>query len=416
MSRIGGLSQMLQRNLGYKIVSVLFALLFWLWVSNQSVTEQVSVDQTLTVPLVTKGLPSNLIVMSKLPLVKVRLQGYSGFNVKDLSAYVDLSGGTAGEHNYPVVLDTLPTGIKVLEVQPANFTLNLDIIQEKVLPVEVNISGSPGSGFVAGNPVIKPSAVNVRGSAALLNMLEKVTIDLSVSGATDTLQITRPVSFRDKFGKPVFGPDPTVDILLAFPNTIEVIIPIRPVGLASKMILLKVTSIGTPAKGMVLRSLLPVPNSVQIWGSLDSLKGFDSISIGPVDIADLRADKAFQISVDKLSLPKGISLVDGTNLTVVAQIGSGVIQRTLTGAIVTVKNVPTGLDLDPVIPPVEVSVQGMPEVLKLLTPDQLQLWVDASGLTAGNYPNSKVLWQLPPGVEMVSVPQVTLNLKAHTGL
>ncbi|MFZ3101216.1 MAG: CdaR family protein [Desulfitobacteriaceae bacterium] len=416
MSRSDDLSQMLKRNLGYKIVSVFFALLLWLWVSNHGATEQVSVDQTLTVPLVTKGLSSNLIVMSKLPSVKVRLQGYSGFNVKDLSAYVDLSGGTSGEKNYPVAMDTLPTGIKVLEVQPENLSLNLDVIQEKVLPVVVNISGSSGSGFVASDPLAKPSAVNVRGPATLLNMLEKVTVDLSVTGATDTLQITRPVLFRDKFGKPVFGPDPTVDILLASPNTIEVIIPIRPVGLASKLIPLKVTSIGTPAKGMVLRSLLPVPNSVQIWGSLDSLKGLDSISIGSVDITDLRADKAFQISVDKLSLPKGISLVDGKNLTVVAQIGSGIIQKTFTGVIVTVKNVSNGLDLDPAISPVEVSVQGMPEVLKLLTPEQLQLWVDASGLAAGNYPNSKVFWQLPPGVEMVSVPQITLNLKAHSTL
>ncbi len=416
MNRIAGLSQMLQRNLGYKIVSVLFALLFWLWVSNQGVREQVSVDQTLTLPLVTKGLPSNLIVMSKLPPVKVRLLGYSGFNVKDLSAYVDLSGATAGENYYPVAMDTPPTGIEILEKQPAKLTLMLDIIQEKVLPVEVVISDSPGSGFVAGNPVIKPSAVNVRGPATLLNMLEKITIDLSVAGAIDTLQITRPVLFRDKFGKPVFGPDPTVDILLASPNSIEVIIPIRPVALASKIVPLKVTSIGTPVKGMVLRSLLPVPDSVQIWGSLDSFKGIDSISIGPVDITDLRADKAFQITVGQMSLPKGISLVEGTKLTVVAQIGPGIIQKTLTGAIVSVKNVSDGLDLDPAIPPVEVSVQGMPEVLKSLTPEQLQLWVDATDLEAGSYPNIKVYWQLPPGVEKVLVPQVTLNLKAHSTL
>ena len=244
-------------------------------------------------------------------------------------------------------------------------------------------------------------------------MVEKITIDLTISGAIDTLQITRPALFRDKFGKPVFGPDPTVDILLASPNSIEVIIPIRAVGLASKIIPLKVTSIGTPAKGMVLRSLLPVPNSVQIWGSLDSFAGIDSISIGPVDVSDLRADKAFPISVGQLALPKGISLVDGTNLTVVAQIGSGIIQKTFTGAVVTVKNVPTGLDIDPAILPVEVSVQGMPEVLNSLTADQLQLWVDATGLAAGDYPNSKVFWQLPPEVEMLTAPSVTLSLKAH---
>ena len=416
MSRSHGLRQMLQRNLGYKIISVFFALLFWLWVSNQGTTDTVSVDQTLTVPLVTKGLASNLIVMSKLPPVKVRLQGNSGFNVKDLSAYVDLSGGTSGDHNYPVAMDTLPTGLKVLEVQPSTIALKLDVIQEKVLPVAVNISGTPASGFVASEPIVKPSVVNVRGPATLLNMLEKVTVDLSETGATDTLQISRPVLFRDKFGKPVFGPDPTVDILLASPQQIDVIVPIRPVGLASKLVPLKVTSTGTPAKNMVLRSLIPLPDSVQIWGSMNLLKGVDSISIGSVDISDLTADKAFQIPLDQVSLPNGVTLAVGTKLTVVAQIGSGLIQKTFTGAAVTVKNVSPGLVVDPVTLPVDFAVQGLPEVLKSLTTDQIQLWVDATGLVAGSYPNTKVFWTLPPGVEMVTAPQVTLNLKAHTAL
>jgi YbbR domain-containing protein len=414
MGGLRNLGQILKRNLGYKIVSVFFALLFWIWVSYNGINGSQSVDQPLTVPLVTKNLPANLVVMSKLPSIKVYLKGNSPLNVKDLSAYVDLSGGTAGENDYPVAMDILPTGIQVSEIVPANISIKLDTIEEKVLPVAVNISGSPKEGFVAGEPIVKPSAVNVRGPATLLDTLEKVTVELSVAGAADSLQITRPVLFRDKLGKPVYGPDPTVDILLASPNNVEVIIPLRPASLASKKIPLQVTSTGTPAKDMVLRSLSVVPNSIQIWGPAESLKGIEFVSVKPVDITDLKEDKTFSISVDMLSLPKGVTVASGTNFTVLAEIGPGISQKTLSGVAITVKNVATGLDVDPALPAVEVIVQGTPEVLNSLTPEQLQLWVDAAGLAAGNYPNCKVFWQLPPGVEIVSIPQVDLNLKAHT--
>jgi YbbR domain-containing protein len=414
MGVLRDLGRIFKRNLGYKIVSVFFALLFWLWVSYQGIIGSSSIDDTFTVPLVTKGLPSNLVVMSKLPSVKVHLKSNSALNVKDLSAYVDLSAGTVGEHSYRVDMDISSSGIQVSEILPANITIKLDVIEEKVLPVAVNISGSPGEGFVAGDPIVKPSAVNVRGPATLLSLLDKVTVELSVAGATDSMQINRPVLFRDHDGKPVYGPDPAVDILLASPGNVEVIIPMQPAGLASKKIPLQVTSTGTPAKDRVLRSLTLVPNSIQIWGPAESLKDIEFVSIKPVDISELKEDKAIPITVDMLSLPKGVSVATGTNLTVLVQIGSSLNQKTISGVGISVNNLSNGLDVDPALPPVEVSVQGTPEVLNSLTAEQLQLWIDATGLTAGNYPNCKVFWQLPPGVEILSVPQVDLNLKAHS--
>ncbi|HWQ89881.1 MAG TPA: CdaR family protein [Desulfitobacteriaceae bacterium] len=413
MSAIGRIYQIVRRNLGYKVVSLFFALLFWLWVSYQGTAVTSSIDQTLTIPVAAKGLPSNLIVMSKMPSVKVLLQDNSDLNIKGLSAYVDLSGAVEGEHDYPVAIEVLSTNIKIAEVQPANVLLTVDVIKEKVLDVAVNIIGSPQSGFVAGNPIVKPAAVNVRGPSSLLNKLEKATAELDISGSATTLQTTCPILFRDQNGQPLYGPDPTADVLLASPNNVEVIVPIQPAGLASKKVALKVSSTGTPAQGMVLLALLPVPESVEIWGPPDALQKIESLTPEPVDITNLKTDKVFQITAAQLSLPQGVTLATGTNLTVVAQIGSALNRKTLSGVAVKVRNVAANLAIYPAIPTVEVSVRGKPEILQALVPDQLQLWVDAAGLTAGNYSNSKVYWQLPPGVEMVTVPQVSMNLKAR---
>lgn len=128
--------EVFKRNLGYKIVSLLLAILFWLWVTNTSTGSSVSLDgdQTLTIPLVTQNVPANSVVMTKLPSVRVRLQGTNpSVNVKDLFAYVDLSGAKPGEHNFAIKMDAIP-GIQIMELNPQNITLNIDTVQEKCFP------------------------------------------------------------------------------------------------------------------------------------------------------------------------------------------------------------------------------------------------------------------------------------------
>lgn len=401
-----------RRNLGVKVISFLFAILFWLFVMNQGTSDKLIPEQTLTIPLVASGLPQNMVVMTQLPLVRVRLQGINpSANIKDIYAQIDLSGGEPGERSYVINVNT-PVGTKVVDVQPANIKLQLDNVQEKTVPVEASVSGVPADGYQLGTTFVKPSAVNVRGPSSILSTLTKVTVEVSATGANETIQISRPVSFRDKEGKPIFGPNPSADILSAFPSTVDVIVPVVAKGLSSKMVPLKVTSSGTPAQGKILRSLVPSPSSVQVLGTPQALKGFDSLNLGPVDITNLAEDKAFQIPIEKVTLPQGVSFSAGTTLSIVAQIGLGIIQKGISGVAVQIRNLGTGLDIDQPVAPIDIVVEGLPDILKDVTPTQIQLWVDATGQVAGTYANAKVYWQLPPGVTMPTTPQVNYSLKA----
>lgn len=403
-----------RRNLGVKVISFLFAIFFWLYVMNQGTPDTLIPEQTLTIPLVASGLPQNMVVMTQLPLVRVRLQGINpSANIKDIYAQIDLSGGAPGERSYVIKVNT-PVGTKAVDVQPANISLQLDNVQEKIVLVEASVSGVPADGYQLGTTFVKPSAVNVRGPSSILSTLTKVTVEISATGANETIQISRPVSFRDKEGKPIFGPNPSVDILSAFPSSVDVIVPVVAKGLSSKMVPLKVTSSGTPAQGKILRSLVPSPSSVQVLGTPQALKGFDSLNLGPVDITNLAEDKAFQIPIEKVALPQGVSFNPGTTLSIVAQIGLGIIQKGISGVAVQIRNLGTGLEINQPVAPVDIVVEGLPNNLKDLTSTstQIQLWVDAKDQVAETYANVKVYWQLPPGVTMPTVPQVNYSLKA----
>ncbi|EHQ87573.1 CdaR family protein [Desulfosporosinus youngiae] len=405
--------EMFRRNLGVKVVSFLFAILFWLFVLNQGTSDKLVREQTLTIPLVASGLNPNMVVMTQLPSVLVRFQSINpSGNIKDIYAVVDLSSGMPGENTYSIKINT-PPGTNVLDRQPASIKLTLDTVEEKMVPVQAVISGSPANGYQVGSLIIKPSAVNVRGPSSTLDDLDKVIVEVSVTGANETIQVSRPVSFRDKEGKPIFGPDPTLSILSAYPSSVDAIAPVIAKDLASKMVPLRVTSKGVPAPGMELRSLVPSPASAQVQGPLEALKGFDFVNLGPVDISNLTENKTFQIPIEQVSLPSGVSFLNGTTLSVIAQIGPGPIQKNLSKVPIQIRNIGKDLEIDQPIPPVDIVLEGLSDVMKNVIAEQIQLWVDATGQEAGNYTNVKVYWQLPPGVTMITTPQVNYSLKAQ---
>lgn len=405
--------EMLRRNLVVKVVSFLFAILFWLFVQNQGTTDKLLPEQTLTIPLVVSGLDQNMMVMTQLPLVRVRLQGINpSANIKDIYAQVDLSSGVPGKNNYSIKVN-YPQGTNVVDYQPASIELTLDTIQEKMFPVQAVISGVPSDNYQAGTPIIKPSAVNVRGPSSKLDDLDKVIVEISVTGANETLQVSRPVSFRDKEGKPIIGPNLSLDILSSYPSSVDVIVPIIAKDLSTKMIPVKVTSKGTPASGMELRSLVPSPAALQVSGTAEALKELDAVYIGPVDITGLGEDKTFQIPLGEVNLPKGVSLLNGTALSVTAQIKEGPTKKNISGVPVRIHNIGEGLELEQAISAVDIVIEGLAANLKDVKAEQIQLWVDASGQAEGSYKDVKVFWQLPPGVTLQDTPQVSYTLKAR---
>ena len=401
----------LRRNLGVKIVSVFLAALFWLFVMNEKTLEILTADQQITIPLVTARLPRNMVVMTPLPSVRVRLQGISpSTNIQELYAQVDLSGGEAGENSYAVMVNS-PIGVNLVEVQPAKVQLLLDTVQEKPVHIEVVVSGYPAEGYKLGASYVRPSAVNLRGPSSILSSLNQVFVDVSVTGVSETVQVFRPVSIRDGEGNPIIGPNPSVEFLSTSPNTVDVIVPVIAEELVSKSVPLRVASSGTPAPGKILRSLILSQTNVQVLGTEQNLAGFDVLDLGVVDVTGLAEDKVFPFAVERIQLPEGVSFYEGTALSVMARIEAATVQKEIPGVGVQIRNLRADLILESPIPLVTVVIEGKSDILEQITPDQIELWVDAMGQAEGTYEAEKVFGQFPLGVAILTNPEVSYTLK-----
>lgn len=402
----------LKRNLGYKLVSLALAIVFWIWIT--SLTEPASLwgKQTLDVPLVIYNQPSNLVVISNIPSITVRVDNNNnqGINIKNLFAYVDLKDAVAGEHSYQVFMDA-PEGVKVESISPSNVVLKLDTVKDKIVPVLVSITGTPASGYVLGNPVITPPVVNVRGPTSILEKLEDVSVEVDVTGARETMRVARPVTFKDTQGRGIFATNPNLESLQSFPNTVEVIVPIYAKGTSSKMVPLKANTRGLPASGLTVRLVTPLPSQVQLMGDEGALRDIQQLSLGTIDVSGITSNKVVDIPLNTISLPEGVFFSEGTTITVMVHIGPISVDKVIKGIPVGIRNIPQGLSAEP-ISSIDITVNGYPDILEAIRSGDISAWIDATALEEGEYPERMVLWKLPSGVTMVSIPKVTLVLKS----
>lgn len=403
----------LKRNLGYKIVSLVLAIAFWIWITSQTEPLGLFGKTTINVPLVIYNQPSNLVVISDIPSISVSLDNSNQtINVKDLFAYVDLKDALAGEHSFEVKMD-VPEGVKLEEISPAYAVIRLDTVKDKIVPVNIQMTGTPADGFVAGEPIITPPVVNVRGATSILENLNSVEVEVDISEMKESMRVARPVTFKDVEGKGIFAPDPNLESLQSFPNNVEVIVPIYPKEAAMKTVPLRVTTRGVPAEGMVVRLLAPLPAQVQLVGDEEALKGIQFVNLGTVDVRGLTANKVVEIPANSITLPEGVSFSEGTKLSVMITIGPSSVNKTINNIPVLIKNVPQGLTAE-TIPAISLTVSGYSDVLEALKPGDITAWVDASGLLAGTHSNITVFWEAPSGVAMVNVPKVNLVLNSPT--
>jgi YbbR domain-containing protein len=99
-----------------------------------------------------------------------------------------------------------------------------------------------------------------------------------------------------------------------------------------------------------------------------------------------------------------------TTATVTVQIGPGASRRTLTGVPVMISNVAEGMRVRLLTPTVAVGVKGTDAAINNLSPDSVQVQVDAGGLAPGDH-TVEVTVQAPEGLLVESIAPRTVRLR-----
>jgi YbbR domain-containing protein len=176
-------------NLPLKFLSLVFAFGLWSFVNFG---ERDSED-TLKVPLELRNIPAQLMITSpRVDFVDVRVIGprtlLGRIDRNRQSIGLDLGGVRTGPAVFRVGAESLnlPRGVRVMRINPAQVTMELERVSHKSVPVRVRLVGKLGTDLQVADTKVSPEMVQISGPASDIDDVHAAStepIDLSKVGA-----------------------------------------------------------------------------------------------------------------------------------------------------------------------------------------------------------------------------------------
>jgi len=188
------LFSVLGKNLTLKVLSVIFAIFLWFFISRGQGGE--SMEISLGVPVELHNLsPEMEVIRGPVERVDVRLSGprRDVSRVSQLGIYItlDLSGAAEGETTFELFPSdiTVPERITVTRVSPSSVNLFLERSIKKKVKVVLAVEGTPLEGFIAMEPVVTPEVMEIKGPRSRMAIIGALrTLPISIEGAFEDLR------------------------------------------------------------------------------------------------------------------------------------------------------------------------------------------------------------------------------------
>ncbi|MDD2979715.1 MAG: CdaR family protein [Hespellia sp.] len=310
-------------NLGLKLMAVFFAAILWLIVVNIDNPIDTVVFRGITVAVQNEELVTNkgktYQIIGDTQTVNVTVQAKR--SVLDKISSADIIATADMKDMQLSSLVPITVSIKGYEgrytsavANPINLQVNIEDTTKNTIPLTVSTTGTPRDGYVLGTMVTNPEKVVVRGAEALVNSIAKAVAKVDVSGLSADATLKADLIFYDEN-------ENVVDQTLLNNNLGEDAVTVDVQVLNTKSVPLDINVSGTPAAGYAFAGVSSEPESIQIIGTEEELKGIDQITIpgSAVDIDDISEKQEIVVDISGY-LPDDVTLADETANNVVVTV------------------------------------------------------------------------------------------------
>jgi len=273
---------LINRNMTAKLLSLVLALILWVYVMNE---QNPPVDASFQIPLATRNVESNLIVLDSPETVTVKVRALrnalGSSAAKEFKAYIDLKALAPGQYTLPITA-TLSAGYELVEISPDKVQVKLDSLRTRTFTVEPQLINATDSNLIVGKTVVSPAAVTVSGPRSLVDEIEKVLAVFELKGPAGDFTTAARIS--------IIGPDNSeLKNLQVNPPQVKVSGAIQP-SVVSKMLDVKPITFGDPAEGFLLRKVFTEPARMEVRGSQEILDKLDGVYTVPISLVGVNKD------------------------------------------------------------------------------------------------------------------------------
>ena len=383
----------LTKNLGFKILAVVFAFILWLVVYNTD-------DPTITVSYTTNVTVENASVVTDMNKCYEVLNGTNTVSfavtakrsvlnkledtdftaVADMNRMIVIEDGDKANVPIEIISKRSNSSLKYNE-KNKYLEVSLEDLMKRRFIITADTSGKVADGYALGEvTVTNPNVLNVSGPASIVNKIDSVVATIDVDGMSMNLSDNVIPALYDADGQEI---DTTK---LKLSNTT---VTISAKILSVKEIPLVFSTSGVPYGDNRVVEISSKPETIKVKGSSTTLNPLSSLNI-PGDVLNVSgASEDITTTIDISEyLPDGVELVNASDatVTVTVRIEAYELKKfNLSTSQINVNGLDSNYDLSFDQSTVAVTVSGLKNDLNKLNTSQLSASIDVTDLGVGTH-------------------------------
>ena len=375
----------LTKDVGLKILAVVFSFLLWLVVVNiddPTQTRTFTAVVTVTNEDVLKSAGKLYEIKDGVNTVSFRVTAKRSIIEKlspsDFSATADMNS-LENEERIPVTIAAKSYANYITISSKQNYLyVVLEDEQTERFVIEAQTTGTIEAGLTVDSVTSSPTVITVTGPEDVVSTIDKVVASANITGVTSNFTESVIPKFYDSEGEEVDSKELTLSV-----STVSVSVTFSNI----KTVDLVVKTSGTLDSSLTLDSIKTDPSSVGIKGEATALNDVTSITIPDtvINLSDLTG--SFTTTVDISSyLPEGITLADGSSSKVTIYVlmsGETASTAEVSADNISLTNIPEGLAVSLDVSSVTVNVFGTSDALSALDASSIKGTIDCTNLTVG---------------------------------
>jgi len=378
-------------NIRTFLLALVLGVSVWISAVTAADPDEVRIYPT-PIPLEIVGGDPSLIITSDIPsTVEVTLRAPRSIwqlltaQENSVLATLDISGLSAGEHNVNIQIGVIERPYQIVLKDPGSVMVVLEPLSTRTLPINISLSGLPAVGYQAGDVNLETTEVTISGPESIVNQELRARVFVNLDGIRENIDQSSQVQIVD-------NNNTTINKISISPGSVRVNVPVSQQG-GFRDVAVKVVVQGQIAAGYRLENISVFPPVVTVFASdpelVNDLPGV--VETQSLDLQDASDDISARLA---LNLPENVTLVGGQTVQVTVGISPIQTSITLLNQPINVFGLSDELAAQILPQTVDVIISGPLPILEALTPQDVIVTVDVSGLETGTH-------QLTPTVDLL---------------
>ena len=271
---------------------------------------------------------------------------------------------------YLLAYDVTPVnGVTIVSRSPDYVRIQTEQTTIHSVDLRLRLEGKIADGYVAGEPVFEPAAIQVRGVQSIIDSISHAEVVIKNTNIDKTISREFDYALIDNDGR-------TVDIAGVSPNVelVKATLPIYKL----KALPLSVDILPGGGADVKNASCTITPSDIKISGDSATIDSLNAITIGAVDLSQIISSSRLTFPI---ILPNDVSNLSGeTSATVSIEI-KGLETKVLDCESIELVNMPKDFVVTSVTNLLSVTIRGPEESLDRVYPHNLRAVADLEGLS-----------------------------------